>query len=256
MNILEVDPYTLKNLILQNLNYEKDDIIFASGSIIEKLGNMYSDIDLFILNDRMNQIYELKINRIQSIKIDLETWNLSFLKKIISNVNNFDVNNLESNFFEEMVLDNISLEQQLSILHRLLVGVSILNETEFKKLISSLNQNNYFILLSRLHSNNVDNSYEDILGNFEMGNYKNSILISINTLPEAIMAYLSSKKISIDRQKWALKKLELLSQKDLEAKEMYDRICSLLFTSNNFDLRSNSKQYIKIINELLKLSFN
>ncbi|WP_346200180.1 hypothetical protein NSQ96_16795 [Caldifermentibacillus hisashii] len=133
----------------------------------------------------------------------------------------------------------------------------VYNHDLYNRKKNKINLNNYFKLMTRVVVNLIDNSYEDIIGNFQKGELETALIIAKDTLIKAITAYVYSNHKSIDRGKWAYIKLKSLSFENDEALEILNKFNQLYFFSNMNDISEIEKlieEYIYFINRIIELA--
>lgn len=254
----KIDENTLEEISKKiNLDFNDEKMIFLSGSLIEKIGNKFSDLDIFIITDDVSKLVlsnydydhdDLKIifKEYDGIKCDIEIYNEELIKDNIKILNDFDSEDKRIlNIFTK-----IDTNLFLSFIHRILTGKYIKNESELVKLVSQINLDKYFLILKRFYQNQIENSYDDLVGNFYEKNYMTVILIGNMILPTLMTYFLAKKKITIDRRKWAYEKLKILSNKDEESKFFLEIIDSFLL--GKFRIEDYGKQLINLINQTLE----
>lgn len=245
-----------KEKIIEDLNLNKEDIIYISGSLIEGIGNKYSDLDIFIITQNIDRVnltkYDYDEKKLKTVfreyvgeKCDIEIYDLATVEKNINILNDYDFYDVRvANIFKD--IDSIKF---LSFLHRLLVGDPINNLQRFKLLREKINEERYYQLLKLFYQNQIENSYDDLVGNMEEKNYMTTILLGNVIVPSLIAYYLASKKVSIDRRKWSYIKLLKLSELDLEAKKMLEKFEEFIMLK--MDKKIYAKKLLNFINEIV-----
>ncbi|TCT17488.1 hypothetical protein EDD68_1317 [Melghiribacillus thermohalophilus] len=214
----------------EKLTLKKDDLIFFSGSLVECIGNARSDLDIFVLyskaSDRKTYDYdfgELKteFKRVLEINCDIEYWPIEVLQNIIEQINNINFSN-DKRTINHLMIKGYNFKQLSSLLHRFYVSVPHNQNTEmYLSIRETLNESNYFRMMTRFYINAVDNLYDDVIGTMENNDLLTSLHISKSMLVNSLMALLFSKSVSIDREKWVFKKLEKLSSTDKRIEDIY-----------------------------------
>ena len=258
LSLTKNEIYLEKEKIIKDLGLEKEALIFLSGSLIEGIGNEYSDLDIFILTSKFKSIKILKsdyqnIKNVKTVfrtyfgkKCDMEIYNMEVVKSCINILDfNFDIKKRVHSIFSE-----IPTEIFLSFIHRLLVGKCINNEKEFENLISKINKDNYFYILKTLFQNELDNKYEDLLGNRGEENIGTCVLIGNFVVSTLISYYLVKNFISIDRKKWGYLKLKKFSEYNKAANEFLKKVEKFLFLK--LPLNEYSESLIRLINEVVE----
>lgn len=269
INLKAIGKQIEKQDLLAKIPVRENDILFISGSLIEGIGNENSDLDIFILTDSEFQVVskdsytsEFQINSfyvINDIQCDVEIWKLSILEELITQINEIDFNNLDQRTFNQINVNEIPFMTLMSLLHRVLVGIPLNNAEKLKSYIDKLNWENYYILLQRMYVNLIDNSFDDIIGNFKSGEYPTALLLARQNLIKAVIVLLLSKNVSIDREKWALIKFEELVTADNELSIIYKKTINLLFEKallNEESIKENIEDIISLINKIIRISGN
>lgn len=247
-----------KEDILNSIDYPKDSIVFLSGSIVNGLGNTKSDIDVFIVYNKSTDIdkYKIDINTeankvkfevINKVGIDIEYWNINELEILIDKLKNMEIKK-EENLSNQFPID------KLSLIHRFITGVAIYNEEKFELLQQSLNISNFMKFNIYVCLNDIENIYEDIIGNYEVDRMKTAYLMCNNCIIKVLMAYLFYKSVSLDRTKWVHLLLERLSETDEEAKNILEKADEFLIQNKySYDLKLGVEKAIEFINETIEL---
>ncbi|UAC48078.1 hypothetical protein K6959_16070 [Bacillus aquiflavi] len=227
------------------------------------MGNARSDLDIFLLNNKsvlesLNKVdydfseFKNGFKNINNFGCDIEYWDIDYIEELFEQINNIDFSNTNIRSLNLLDIEKSSLERSTSFIHRLLVSKCIKNEEAYNKLKSNLKVNNYYKLMVRLYINNVDNLFDDIIGNYEYEEYETAVMIARSALLKTLGAYLFSQRVSIDRDKWILMKLKGLSKANREASSIYMRGREILFTINNSDLMTNVEDILELNNEIIE----
>ena len=237
MDVIAV-PGTSKQIhiknILKKVPFLDDDIVFLSGSIIEGIqnqssqgmGNMYSDLDVFILRNDKNfdeklevvydQVAVLKtFYNIDDVNIDVEVYKKSTIEKIIRSLNecSFDSNIRTPNQIK--FYDGFNQRLFVTFMHRFINSLVIYNEKEYLEMKDSLAFDNFYRYYIRMCINRVDMNYEDVVGNLNKGEYEVAAIVAREILIETAKAFIGFNEETIDRLKWIplkLRNLALLSE--------------------------------------------
>lgn len=262
-----------KKDILEILNYEKEDIIFLSGSLIEcivndlskGMGNRLSDIDAFILSDDINKIHKsvldydtsylkTQFKRIHGVSLDIEIYSKQVILNLMEQLSKYKFDDNIRTFNILKLPTGFDLYAFTSFIHRLLNGISIYNDDKFDEIKKNFNQDNYFKLMTRMGINKVDVYYEDVCGNIENGQLEVAVSIARRILLNTMKAYIFYMKTSIDRDKWIPLKLKNLAQHDKNSAKIYEKFKKLYFEEkldNDKALKINAEKIIDFSNELI-----
>lgn len=249
--------------ILSKATYTEEDIVFLSGSLISGLGNKYSDLDIFVLSKKSLDAkesqyeYEFKNSKVEyaaigNIRCDIEYWNFNELLEIIAEINHADLEDEAMRVVN--ILKSVRLADASFILNRLITGVCIYNQTEFNKLLSHFDTNKFFRIMTRNYVIQVDNGFEDIIGNLDMERYQSAVMIGREILPLILIAYLSSKKVSIIKTKWVFPLLAKLAENDPQAAKILNNFKKVYFEANlktQESMLTNARQILRLINQVI-----
>ncbi|WP_142967703.1 hypothetical protein [Enterococcus casseliflavus] len=228
-----------------NIKIYESDIVYLGGSLIEGsinkissgMGNVFSDIDLFIIRDSNYYIetdYEYDFQgvksfftNIQNMNIDIEVYDVKEVYKIINSINNINFND---NKRTENILDTtMSLFDVNSFLCRLFNSIPLKNISVYSDLKKSIYSDNFFDLYENHIINNIENSIEDIEGNIISEQYNVSLYAVRSAFLEYSKIYIMDYKEYIDRDKWVFLKMLNLSKEnhDETISEFYNKLfCS------------------------------
>lgn len=262
-----------KNDILNILKYEKEDIIFLSGSLIEGsinelskgMGNRLSDIDVFILADDINKIhkssvdydwdcFKIQFKRLYGISFDIEIHSKQVVLDLMQQLSKYKFDDDTRTYNILKLPASLDLSKFTSFTHRLLNGLPIYNEEKFEEIKRNFNQDNYYKLMTRESINKVDINYEDVCGNLENGQVEVAAFIARGILMETMKAYIFYKKTSLDRDKWIPMKLKNLAQCDKQSAGIYEKFKKLYFEQmldSEEALRTNAEKIIDFSNDII-----
>jgi len=237
--------------------FKDSEVIFLSGSLIENIGNKFSDLDIFIIVEDTSNItltdydynykeLKIKFKEYIGVKCDIEIYNKNLIEKNIEILNNVRIDDKRIlNIFS-----GIETNIFLSFIHRMITGKCIKGKESYQDFLSKINLQKYFSILQKLYQNQIENYYDDLVGNFYKKNYMTTIMIGNMLLPTLIAYFLAKKEVTIDRVKWAHIKLEILSIKDKESKEFLIKINSFLL--GKLQKEVYAKQLILLVNKILE----
>ncbi|TQR32828.1 hypothetical protein C7Y47_11940 [Lysinibacillus sphaericus] len=241
IELLPISKKIAKEKILEKVNFCSNDFVFLSGSLIQGIGNTKSDLDVFVVvNDfeRLKSdpsiVYDhnaLKISfeDIEGIGCDIEYWSLSTVNSLLKQLNSIDFSDSTKRTLNLLSIDGTDFEHLSSFLHRFIVSEPIYNEHMYGEYKAEINMDNYFRLMARCYINTIDNTYDDIMGNLIKGEQETSLILAKNTLITAVSVYLYSRKISLDREKWAYTLLKKHSDLDNESQKILMQFNELYF---------------------------
>ncbi|OMD34793.1 hypothetical protein BSK56_33450, partial [Paenibacillus borealis] len=203
---------------------------------------------------------KVTFKKIENIPCDIEYWPWEVLEEIIEQINNIDFNDLNKRTINQLKIPGYTIHQLSSFLHRFLIGKPLSNEKEFNRLSEKLNRDNYYKLMARVYIGFIDNDYSDIIGNLENNEVETSILIARSTLVKASIAYIFSKKKSINKEKWAYIHMRALAETDNVSMNIFNDYRSYLFkdlnTMTNKNLIMHVEDLLNFINHLIENAEN
>lgn len=262
-----------KNDILSILQFQKEDIIYLSGSLIEGstnklskgMGNKLSDIDVFILADDFDKIekslldydrdqIKTQFKKLHGISIDIEIYSKVVIYDLLEQINNAIFSD-DTRIFNVINLPNgLDLYYFTSLIHRFINGVPIYNDDKFDKVRRNFKEENFYKFMTRVSVNKIDVNYEDVVGNIDSGNLEVAVSIARSILMETMKAYIFYNKTSIDRDKWIPLKIKNLAFYDSDALKVYEKFKKLYFEEkldNDKSLRINAEKIIDFSNEIV-----
>jgi len=240
--------------------YEKD-TIYVGGSLIEGeinslssgMGNIYSDIDFFIIREhesflKTNCIYDNKFKKtlfVNSLKYDVEIYDSLFIDLLINEINNinFDIATRINNTIK---LD-ISLSDINSFLCRLYNSICLYNENYYNKLKNSINQKKFLELYSSYFLNIIDNKIVDVIGNLSEKQYDVALYCMRSIFLDFSKYFIMKNNEYIDRDKWVFLKLFNIIKHDChhEIKNCYNKLFCSVVDENKEKVILESLDFIK-----------
>lgn len=262
-----------KRDILEILDFEKEDIIFLGGSLIEGslnknskgMGNKLSDIDVFIISNDIKKIersavaydmgsFKTQFKRLYGISIDIEIFSQDAVLNLMNEISKCKFDNDIRTFNLLNLPKGFDLFKFTSFIHRFLNGIPIYNEDLFNKMKTDFIENNYYKLMTRISINNVDEKYEDVIGNIENKQAEVAVNVARTVLLETMKAYIFYKKTSLDRDKWIPLKLKNLAEYDENAAKIYTKFKKLYFEEkldSEKSLITNAERIIDFSNQII-----
>lgn len=206
--------------LLKHFIVYPNDVIFLAGSLIDGkvnrwskgMGNLYSDLDIFILRDNVyfneSEATYSQINkktdftRFNSVGIDIEIYPKEFIKNLITEINSIDLN------IDTRVANALRNTWGLSIydintfLNRFINSICIHNESEMSTLKKSLKIGNWLDFQKQFVINSIESKITDALGNVDVGNFEVAIFCTRNAFFDLIHYLVSCEGDLVDREKW------------------------------------------------------
>ena len=216
----------------------ENDIVYFGGSLIEGkmnknsngMGNIYSDLDMFIIRDEekfseTKSTYKDKFKkttfiRVNGISIDVEIFNYKYIKILIDELNTVK---LDLNTRIDNVLDiNLTLQEINTFLCRLKYSINIKNENKSYDLLKSIDFDKFLKIYKESLYNSWDNKLDDTLGNLKEKQYNVALHCCRIMFIEFSKYYLAEYSEFIDRDKWiflkAITTANICKDKEFELK--------------------------------------
>ncbi|MET0106404.1 MAG: hypothetical protein ABW072_14870 [Sedimenticola sp.] len=241
ISILDGSVTVSHDFILENAYAGDDDVVIAASSLVEGIGNKYSDLDIYVIkkalpkaseidlerhhrvitadreivsSDNLDQVSEQDVLVIHTvipgtnIKVDVEFKTFAYFDRLAARVDelfNYAANNLE-------MLSKVLTDRDNSIFHRLLNAVVIKNEADYQQLNKKFNPDQYCYLAYRWLASDFS-VLLDIFGAASRQEWDRCIEISrINILHE-MQAYIHLLGCTNIDPKWMLTYLDKLQGK-------------------------------------------
>lgn len=209
--IKEIDFAKLNDLIESSYQILSDDIVFASGSLIEGLGNKRSDLDVYVLTSKntsdISQLVNKPLDNFNEF-VDLNWKSVSWVEDAICLLENIE--------FKEPRSFRVLSPAHRDFLHRFRVGVPIKNGERFNKLKERINLNKLSYAKFNIAITEIDSSQIDLMGFLEENDLESSNVKIHDLLMHLIDAYLALHLETSFSQKWKFCKLDKTKEKPLE----------------------------------------
>lgn len=257
--------------ILEDLVISKNDVVFIAGSLVEGsinkyshgMGNSLSDIDIIVVSSNLKDIHgeyntKHKVTTFSKLRdktnLDIEYHDMDFIINGIDLLEklSFDRNQRVWNYFP---YDYEEYDQFFSFVHRFLNSICIFNKNNYDNLLKKLNLENYFKFNAKCCTNNIEQLYDDAIGNLEVKNYSTTLQIVRNMSLLALKALIFCERESLDRDKWIFLKIENIKRKNKNLKRLIDEHIYLHFKQAIFtplDYERIIEKYLKTINKTIR----
>ncbi len=206
-------------------------LAFASGTLIEGIGNPFSDIDVYVVRDRLPRTGDLDLSgnfrvigkdrRIlhdgvvgeqvylvhrlipeSHVKIDIEFRTFADVSSIIRTIEelfDYAIHNL-------VLLTRYMNYREEDFIHRILVGVPIANPVAFGELRRAISAEQYTYLCYRWNASDFS-VLIDLLGAWRAGEYDRAKDLARENLIQQMSAFLHLNGLTNKRRKWLLRYL-------------------------------------------------
>lgn len=249
------------NIILEKIkNIDIDNsLIYIAGSLMEGFGNKTSDIDVYIICEKMpsqllkknNSNGEVMLNKSQFIvhnliyegmRYDFEYWNKEKFEEIILKLNNL-------NFKTEGYIERLSNEE-FDLLHRLKYGHPLTNETEFKKIYEKINFNNLNFYKVIIQSEKYANCVEDLQGAIYSNDLGTAFFIARQLIEVVVDSYLAINGETNPSKKWLYRKMIRHQEKTGDKELLNKYIFFQTYPFNKTTVNNHVKEAMKYCQNL------
>lgn len=255
MYIEKLDKSVFLSDVEKCIELLENDIVYFGGSLIEGklnknskgMGNMYSDLDMFIIRDEEKfcetvATYKDKFKKtifikVNGINIDVEIFNYKHIKKLIDELNNakLDLNTR----IENLLNTSLTLQEINTFLCRLKYSVNFVNKEEYNNLLNDIDFNKFLKIYKESLYNSFDNKLDDTLGNLKEKQYDVALHCCRMMFIEFSKYYLAENLEFIDREKWIF--LKILNTAGAIGDEKIGEKYNNLFCSNIRDNKDKEK---------------
>lgn len=255
MYIEKLDKSVFLSDVEKCIELLENDIVYFGGSLIEGklnknskgMGNMYSDLDMFIIRDEekfcetvatyKDKFKKTTFIKVNGINIDVEIFNYKYIKKLIDELNNakLDLNTRIGNLLNT----SLTLQEINTFLCRLKYSVNFVNKEEYNNLLNDIDFNKFLKIYKESLYNSFDNKLDDTLGNLKEKQYDVALHCCRMMFIEFSKYYLAENLEFIDREKWIF--LKILNTAGAIGDEKIEEKYNDLFCSNIRDNKDKEK---------------
>lgn len=262
-----------KQEVLKMLNVKEKDIVYVGGSLIEsqvnpishRIGNEYSDLDLFILRTHedysnsdcvyMSEVKRTFFTRYNGVGCDIEIFDVQVIDKIIKSISEIEIKE-DKRILNTLELPNgWGLEDVNEFLTRFMYGIPLNCEKEYEEIKKSIQMSKFFKLLQYDNLQRIDNAIEDIRGNLIEGERETALILCREVSLMLIDFILASEYIMNDRMKWAYIKMENIVQEKSDYKEIFHAIKKIQFEDINESIDTEIKGFLSLTEDIVQNIF-
>ncbi|KAB8029195.1 hypothetical protein [Fluviispira multicolorata] len=242
---------------LIHLDLRENDTIIACGTIIENIGNEFSDIDVYIITDEYRTPKNINISNFyrtisrskevldqssneeillihlpvekSGMKIDIEFKTYSDINKLSESLNEF----YNYAFQNYILLTKEMSERNMSFIHRIHNGVCILNEIKLSEIKYNLDKQKFNYYLYRVYASDYADLL-DIIGAWRKEEYERCFDLARENLIKQMLGYVSLIGNTDYKRKWLLTRIEQYKIKD-EIKSKFKKLFMLTDYGNTKD---------------------
>jgi hypothetical protein len=251
LSIAELHTATLA--IVQNLPMEDIQTAWVSGSLIEGLGNPSSDVDIFVALSgpipeetsltRKGEDHGVLALIDGNVRYDIEFWPQTDIFNLKRKLDCLPVNDPNRNNLHYLTY------WETEFIHRLLIGLPICNEQQFINLKKTFDADRFSRFLMDTAIRRTDDAFDDAVGMMRAGQLRMAALRARDALHFSVDAKLYAHGVTNDKEKFRLRKLELLEGCGDNANSLFQQLW--LAESHIPDDDEGLKGYVE---DLLRLS--
>lgn len=221
------------DVYLRSAKLNPTDLAVASGTLIEGIGNDFSDVDIYIISQHMRTSSEIDhglTSRVLSpsrsvigpasdtevflmhfpteydgIKIDIEFQTFEQVEALSA-----EMYSIHSYAFKNYILLTKCLsERSMSFIHRVHAGVCLENSDEMDRIKASFDKNSYCYLLYRWNASDYADLL-DIIGAWRNREYLRCADLARENMIKQVLAYMCLLGCTDYKRKWILSRINLL----------------------------------------------
>lgn len=189
------------------------EFVYISGSLVEGLGNKWSDVDVFVVGDLaplgtgvLNVDSARVINHtIGDRRVDFEFVEQSHVETIINKLNSFDGN-------ASVHSGGLLSTSDQKFLHLLRVGIPVCHNENHNKILATLDVKNLSQYLRRVAYENTNGCFEDLCGMVESQDFAVALLRSRDLISFATDVLLHHQGSTNPSTKWRIKILTKMAE--------------------------------------------
>ncbi|WP_141434295.1 hypothetical protein [Bacillus sp. 03113] len=217
--------------ILKHLSNNEVFYVYLGGSIMEGFGNDTSDIDVYVICEKIPQQFESNKDYIgesflstgenlvrnlvfDGVRYDFEYWTKEDFYNLIDRLNNlvFKTEDYISRF----------TDSEIDLLHRLKFGKALVNKENFNKLQQSILFKNLGLYQAIIASEKFTSYVEDIQGAMLSSDFGSAFFMVRRLLELAVTSYLAVHGETNPNSKWMYRKIVCYQERNRD-KELLDK---------------------------------
>ena len=268
------------SFVLENTYARPGDVVVVAGTLIEGIGNVYSDIDVYVVTDRLRELHEVdtaRHHRVVSvqreilrngmpdrqvllvhtvvpgtdIKVDVEFRTFAEIEALLCRIEELYQRATTSLILLVPVLS----EREESVIHRLLHGVPILHHEGYERLMQRLQRFRYCYLQYRWKASDFS-VLIDLLGTWQNGELDRAVDIARENLVTQMHAYVHLKGGTNSRRKWLLQQVDqyLMTPEDRQLRAAFLDHLYLRGTETDHGKQRYVHTSLDVVDEIFRLS--
>lgn len=192
---------------------------WQSGSWVEGLAHAHSDVDIYCAVERLDETFAwTRRDRHRAVwvtiegdrRIDFEYWTLTELERIATRLGAIPLEDPETNLL------NYLSATETEVVHRIKVGVPLIEESVFDRIRESFDFGVFRRYLVRNALHYVDDAFDDTVGMHRSGDLDSAALRARATLGFSVDALLAAHDVTNNKAKFRLEMLRALAARHPE----------------------------------------
>jgi hypothetical protein len=242
-------------LALEGYPDGSDAVLFLSGSIVAGHANPWSDIDLFAVTDRpptADQQGHATTNAvathiIEDRRVDWEFWRPATVEWIAKRLAAHKFGSGES------IAGASFIQIELIFMHRLRIGIPLVNEDGFRELQSQFDWGLLAAFQTEEAIRHLDAELEDLIGMRKGNDRDTGLWVARQVLDVSVEAYIHSRGVTDPVKKWMIKYLAALDDEPRH-RQMREDYWRLMYPGDEASLRDGSDAWQRYAEEVIEFS--
>ncbi|MCK8499855.1 MULTISPECIES: hypothetical protein [Myxococcus] len=231
VDLLGVDLGQL--LALESLTPALEAAVFLSGSLVEGMGNAFSDIDVFIVGGGEPKGTSLhkagealfSVHMLGKRRVDFEYWSDAAVERLAAKLASLD---LKEGGPDNVMMERRMTEDEIVFLHRVRTGVALMHDSRLERLRARFDFPRLSRWLQEVKIREVDDALEDLYGMMEQPDV--ALMRARELLNSTCDAFCHARGSTNIRRKWRTRILgQLAAGGDAEARAFEQRFWELQF---------------------------
>lgn len=258
---------------LSPLMIKPDDIVIASGTLVEGIGNEYSDIDIYVITDKLRHSRDIDISNFYrvispekeiiqkgdekdillvhlpvektGVKIDVEFKTFDDVESIT----NLLINNYNYAISNHILLTKQMSERQMSFMHRIHNSICLFNQKGLEEIKRKIPTSMLSYYLYRLNASDFADLL-DITGAWRKNEIERCFDLARENLIKQMLAYTFLSGNTDYKRKWLLTRMKQIGIND----DLYQRFTILFLRTKLMSDKNYIIETLRMVDEIFTLS--